>query len=407
MSFASTRRASFLAGLLVCARWLGRGRAPWSVLVAALLAVGLAALAPGGPYARHAAWIELLNVVAPLLSIWVAAHGFVALRDARRVGPLEGLPLRPGEYVLGKAAALAGAIAAAVAVMVLAGVPVHGERVRPVVVVGPPAVEGVRHRLEGKDWALARRGRLVWVLPEAPFDEGLFETRLAMFCYGGFDGGPIRVRLEGAGLDRSLEAAPEVALRVPLPPGFRGGRLVLGCESPGVAVAAGEDATVLESGRPCAAMSGALELWWMVTSKCLVLAAAALAAALLVSPPVALLAALTLWVVSWTARFLGEYAELAGRPSIFVAWAGEPGEPEVVTPWLVWLGGLLRSIPDLRGAGVLDPLGRGRLVEWSRVLAETLPQLALAAGLVGAGALLGIALWRRRPGRIPGEGGVS
>jgi hypothetical protein len=84
--------------------------------------------------------------------------------------------------------------------------------------------------------------------------------------------------------------------------------------------------------------------------------------------------------------------------------AGEAAAGGTVTQWLAEIFGL---IPDLRGAGLTDALSRGLIPPWSFVAREAGPVLWTAVGVGLAAAFLGLWVWRRIPGRIPGEKGIS
>jgi len=213
----------------------------------------------------------------------------------------------------------------------------------------------------------------------------------------------------GAGVAESvrLTIESEAAFAIALSACPAGGPIYFRCETPGVAISPVPHGTFLVGASTASAAGAWLKLWWVALGRCVLLLAAAFTAALLTSPPIALLGALTLWLVGWTSRFLIEYTEVAGLPSIFSAWAGQAGEVEPVTPWLRWFGELLRLIPDLRCAVVSDVLAKAWSPPWSRVFLDVAPMYLFAAGLVIVGASLGVGLWRRRPGRIPGERGFS
>jgi len=414
MSPGRAPATSLEAGFLVASRWSLRGLGVKGVLLAAFLIVPVSVVTGGDPDGRRVAWIDLVTLLAPLFALAMGAYAFRLLRGAGRSAPLEGFPLRPFPYLVGQFAALGLTTALGAAMLILPGALYHSrETFFSVVTLERPVVEGLGRRQDGREWAIAPAGRIRWSLPDhlRPDGDWRLESRLRLgVVHGrGYPAAPVPLTVWGADETAAvrLTIESEAPFQVELPVCRAGGAIYFRCESPGVAITPVPHGTFLVGTHSASAASAWLKLWWVVLGRCLLLLAAAFTAALLVSPPIALLGALTLWLVGWTSRFLIEYTEVAGLPSIFAAWSGQADDVEPVTPWLHWLGDVLRLIPDLRPAVVSDVLAKGWSPPWGGVFTDVAPLFLAAFALAFVGAVLGIGLWRRRPGRIPGERGFS
>lgn len=395
------------AGFLVSGRRLLRRRALLAALVAAAAAFVMGWTLSHGIPGRRAAWIAFVMLFAPLFAVGVGAFGGQVLRGRRGVAPLAATPLSPAGWVVGQGAALAVAVLLATAVMLAPGGAFFLEGLKPARQIGAPRVEGGVIVDHGRRWARAGEGALAWTLPALGAGAWDVELRFATAFYPSYQGGPIVVRVDGpGGLHTRVTTRTEAPIHVRLPQPLPGGVLTLSCETAGVATAAIGDGARLVAADPAGGAPGWLAFCWLVAAHGLLLGAAALAASLLVSPPIAVLAALTLWLVGWASRFLAAYADAADVPSVFAAWSGTAAEPVAASAWLDWFAVAIRRLPDLSGAAVTDALGRGHLPEWGRVLTATGPHLAMALVLILTAAAVAARTWKRNPGRIPGERGL-
>jgi len=400
-------RASGAVGFLVAARWLLRRRAVHAALAAAAIAFGLGWILSDGVVGRRGAWIEFALLFGPLFAVGVGAFGGRVLRGRRGVARLAAAPLAPAGWVLGQGAALAAAVCLITAVILAPGGVFFLEGLRSARRIAAPRAAGQVIVDHGRRWARAGDGALTWSLPALDSGAWDVELRFDTAFYPGYRGEPIVFRVAGAaGLSERVTARTEAPLRVRLPDSFPGGALTLVCETEGVASAASRVGSRLVSQRVASGAPGWLAFWWLASAHGFLLGATALAASMIVSPTIAVLAALAVWLVGWSSRFLAEYAEVADLPSVFAAWSGAAAEPAASSAWMRGFAAVIRHLPDLSGTAVTDALSCGHVPEWGRVLATTGPHLGVALGLVLVAAVIGAKTWKRSPGRIPGERGL-
>lgn len=396
------------AGFQVTGRWVQRGLGPYWLTGIALATVPLSFLVGLDAVSRRAVWIELVKGLAPIFALFLGAYACRQIRGIRRAGPLEGQPVHPFFFLLGQVLALGASVCLGVAVLILPGALVSGRDFYPAVVPEGGLVEGEALQHQGRAWALPGSGRIRWRLPGLKGGGWNLEIRLRAVYFRGDPCQPLKVEVAGLGSTtvRSIEA--ETPDRIEIPRTFPGGEVTLRCLSSGVGVRASPGGALLISRYRGPAWDAWLRFWGLVSAQASLILVAALTASLLVSPPIAALSALTLWLVGWSARFLSEYARLSGLPSIFEARSGtEGGGAAAGGTCARWMAEIFGLVPDLRGVGLSDALTRGLIPPWSLVAWEAGPVLWTAAGVGLAAAMLGLGVWRRIPGRIPGEKGIS
>ncbi len=396
------------AGFRVTGRWVQRGLGPYWLAGIALATVPLTFLVGLDAVSRRSAWIEVVKGLAPIFALFLGAYACRQIRGSRRSGPLEGQPVQPFFFLLGQVLALGVSVSLGAAVLILPGALVSGRDFHPAALPEGGLVEGEALQHHGRAWALPGSGFLRWHLPGLNGGPWSLEIRLRTVYFRGDPRQPLQVEVVGLGTTAVHCIKAETPVRIAIPRAFPGGEVTLRCLSPGVGVRAPPQGALLISETRGAAWNAWLRFWGLVSVQASLIMVAALAASLLVSPPIAALSALTLWGVGWSARFLSEYARLSGLPSIFEARSGAAaGEATAGGTCARWLAEIFGLVPDLRGVGLSDALSRGLIPPWSLVAREAGPVLWTAMGIGLAGAMLGLWVWRRIPGRIPGEKGIS
>jgi len=399
---------SIQAGFLVTSRWIRRGAGPYWLVFATLVILPLSLWAGPDMESRRVAFIELMKGLTPLFALFVGAYACQQLREGGGASPLEGMPIQPFFYLLGQVFSLGAAVLLGVAMMILPAVLVPGTSFTRARLLETGRIEGKTLLHHGQDWALPSTGRIRLEVPALVHHDWTLESQLVSVYFQGDPSQPLSLEIEGLGPIRIQSVEPEVPFRISVPRHYPGGEVIFRCRTPGLGIRLTTGSTLLLSSVPASIGSVASKFWGILSAQALLLMMAAVLVSLLVSPPIAVLASLTLWLVGWSARFLTDYARFSGFPSIFRAWSGTEGvEAAGDSTGMHWLADIFGLIPDMRMAGISDALVRGLAPPWGLVVREMSPLLLTAAGLALGIALLGLMVWRRTPGRIPGERGIS
>ncbi len=390
--------ASFSAGFGVTTRWIargiGRGWAVVAVLVVIVWLAGRGARAPVG------LWLDAIDALSGALAVAVGAWGARVLTRERGAGPLAAAGVAPGGWFAGQAVATALVLGLACGALGVVGAIVHGGGFQQVLAEPSLGFEGRSAVVRGERWAVGRDGALCWRIE--PVDgAATFATRLrvSFMRVPGSILVPLDVRV-GA-VSSTHQVSPGGAIEVAVSPSS---------QPRDVTVRAGRNDVILRPEPHAthvvrdAAQVGA-SVWWrpafVAWIRAMWLAVVAQALALVVIPPIAVLGALSAWLVGTVAPFLADYAEHAGNPSIFSVRAGDSATGATVA---VWLSNATAWMPNLRGGRVADALAGG----WAPPIAAVVRDVGTAAVasivVLVAAAFAAMRLWRREAGRIPGRG---